>query len=321
METGNPKTNLSENIKITRDKFTKQTQLHIKINTEWELYGGPDPEDIDRSHPMKKGSGPGIFPIDTEPVRYYFELETKFGNVRLAETLLPMEGCYNLRDLGGIRNKEGRFVKWGKLFRSDDLCDLTKSDLHYLESIPIHAVIDFRSKSEAENALDKLPGGSVGYSLPFIPGDLNSLSQINSGDLQLDNFMHGIYKSLVSDSACIKNYRDFFSLLQEEKNIPLIFHCSAGKDRTGMAAVFILSALDVDKPTIMHNYLLSNCYLADKYEKITARFPNIKPLFEVKPAYLENAFSEISAKYGSMESFLTEELHIHIPQMKTRFLY
>lgn len=77
---------------------------------------------------------------------------------------------------------------------------------------------------------------------------------------------------LVTDPLCISRYRKLFSLLQNEENIPLMFHCSAGKDRTGMAAALVLSSLGVDEETILDDYLLSNFYLADKRQKSTFTF-------------------------------------------------
>lgn len=101
---------------------------------KWKLYTGTQVELINHSQPLLEGEGSGVFTLSvSQTSRNYFQLVTDGGKAILAERHLPMEGGFNFRDLGGRKTKDGRFVKWGKIFRSDDLYSLTEDDLNYLE--------------------------------------------------------------------------------------------------------------------------------------------------------------------------------------------
>ncbi|MDL2323334.1 tyrosine-protein phosphatase, partial [Bacteroidales bacterium OttesenSCG-928-A17] len=213
---------------------------------------------------------------------------------------LPMEGGYNFRDLGGYKTTDGKSVKWGKIFRSDDLANLTENDLAYLSAIPIVSIVDFRSESEMENAPDKLPASVENYCpLSVSPGNMDSGSIMNPSDsISPEQMMEQINILLVSDSAIIAQYKTFFALLQEKENIPLLFHCSAGKDRTGMGAALILFALGVDEETIFEDYLASNNYLEGKYSNMITAYPELTPFFTVKEEYLKSGLNTIKKEYG-----------------------
>jgi len=260
--------------------------------------------------------------IDTDK-RYYFQLVTDESKTILSEQHLPMYGGYNFRDLGGIRTSDGKYVKWGKIFRSDDLHELTPGDLDYLSSIPLTSIVDFRSEKEMQIAPDKNPA-SVKKNYPFsiTPGNLTSAESVSGFSIaQMDSVMMNMNELLVSDSACITQYKDFFELLQNEDNIPLMFHCSAGKDRTGMGAALFLFALGVDEETILKDYLLSNVYLRGKYAKYIAEKPNLKPLFEVKPQFLMEGIDKMKNDYGTPQKYIEEVLGVDIQKMREMYLY
>ena len=235
---------------------------------------------------------------------------------------LPMEGGYNFRDLGGYKNTEGKTTQWGKIFRSDDLSSLVKNDLDYLSKIPLVSVVDFRSENEIQKAPDKIPDSVKGkYLYSIKPGNLDA-SQMLSPEMNIpiDRLMTELYGLFVTDSVIIDQYRKFFALLQDTSQIPLLFHCSAGKDRTGMAAAFILFALGVDEETVMEDYLLSNKYLEGKYVHIIAQYPQLKPAFGVKREYLEIALNQIKQDHGSIENYLQNILNVDILQFRKMYL-
>lgn len=310
---------------ITRDKESKIAYLKIDTEGKWKLFSGPSVKDINMSTPILKGKGSGTFrlqvPTDS---RSYFMLMTGKENLVLAERHLPMEGGFNFRDLGGIKAKDGRVVKWGQLFRSDDLHNLTDDDLNYLSSIPIMTVVDFRSEQEIEQAPDRVPS-SARYDYPYsiTPGNLTTnaadLSSIQSMDM--DSVMRSINELLVSDPSSIKRYKDFFALLQQKENTPLLFHCTAGKDRTGMGAALILYALGVDEDTIMKDYLLSNKYITEKYSDYIKQYPSLTPLFEVRPQYLSTGIQKIKQDYGTVDNYLERVLNVDIPHFREMYLY
>jgi protein-tyrosine phosphatase len=158
--------------------------------------------------------------------------------------------------------------------------------------------------------------------MSIFPGNLGSINPEQAiTPEQGSKLMEEMNILLVTDPICVKQYREFFKVLQEESNIPLLYHCSAGKDRTGMASVLILYALGVDDATILDDYLASNTYLSGKYEALMAKNPVYKDLFSVKKEYLEAGLNSIKKEYGSIDAFLTEILGVNIENFRKRYLY
>lgn len=312
---------------ITANKNTKETTITLQIDGDWALFEASSIDALDTMQsPLTKGNSSckmtSKVTIPT-PERKYYRLVTPQETFTFSERQLPMAGGYNFRDLGGFPTQDGRYVKWGKLFRSDDLHQLTEADLHYLSSIPVISVVDFRGPNEIANAPDKLPGSTRhAYKLSIEPG--NVLSLVSFSDLdpgQLDSLMTQIYVHLVTEPAFIEQYRTFFKLLQDSTQIPILFHCSAGKDRTGTAAALILYALGVNEAVIMDDYLASNHYLGDKYAKELAQNPSLKSVLTVKREFLQAAIDRIKQDHGTVENFLTKELNVDIPRFREHYLY
>lgn len=315
---------ISKEVRIERDKYTKRATLVIEIKEPWRLYSGYTVDSIDYTRTVLTGNGPGIFPVSIDTTsRSYFSIITQGGKIVFAERRLPMAGGYNFRDLGGYKTQEGRFTKWGKLFRADELSNLTPSDIVYLNSIPITTVIDFRAVAEAKRNQDNLPPSvKFTYPLTISPGNLsNEKIQADLCKNDISTQMEIMNKSLVMDPECIKAYRKFFYILQNGLSAPSVFHCTAGKDRTGMAAALVLYALGVDQKTIMQDYILSKDYIYDKYASFVAKYPRAKNLFTVKPSYLKAGLEQIKEEYGSIESFLTDVLCVNIDKLKQMYLY
>jgi len=315
---------MSDQASIVRDKNTKTAMLNIDVNSKWTLYAGNTVDSIDFTKPVAEGEGSGIFPLDVSPAqRSYFQLITNNGKAILSEKQLPMAGGYNFRDMGGMKTKEGRYVKWGKIIRSDDLHNLTDSDLEYLSSIPLVSIVDFRSAAEMKLSPDKVPASvKNNYPLSISPGNLNSSDDIGNFSIsQVDSFMISINEMLVTDPVCIGQYKELFRLLQNKGDVPLLFHCSAGKDRTGMAAALIFLALGVDEEDVLEDYLMSNTYLSGKYAKYIVEKPNLKALFEVKPEFLMSGINRIKKDHGGVENYLKNILGVDIEKMKELYLY
>ena len=236
--------------------------------------------------------------------------------------ILPLEGGFNFRDLGGYESTCGKTVKWGKVFRSDEMGQLTPADLDYLNNIPILTVVDFRSKDEIEAAPDKVPASVVNtYELTINPGNHSSIGDISKlSEANGEEFMKEINRAMVSNPEIIDIYKAFFAILQDEKQTSLIFHCTAGKDRTGLGAALFLVSLGVDEKIIFEDYLLSNQQLENKYKSITDRLPQLKSLFEVRPQYLQAAFDRIKEDHGSVEIFLRDVLDVDTELMKILYL-
>lgn len=308
--------------RIEAERGSKRRILLSEEDGQWELYASQKPGNFTFLEPVLTGSGRGSFSIPVEGEgRWYFALRGESSTQLLAEELLPMTGGYNFRDLGGLATADGRQTAWGKLFRADGLANLTDEDLAYLASIPTVTVVDFRTEREALKTPDRLPA-SVKHALhyPMQPGNLQQIAEGLEGADVWDEFMQDMNRSLVLDEANIEVYRQFFSHLQQEDFLPLLFHCSAGKDRTGLASAYILLALGVDKKTVMRNYMDSMVYLAGKYDDYIRKDPDKAPLFSVKPQYLQAAISAMEEKSGSIEAYLVDVLNIDLQKMKQLFL-
>ena len=301
---------------ISRNKHNKEARLKVVSNLPWQLFCGSKLEEIDYSKPILKGSGSGIFNLSvSSSFRSYFVLRCSAGEISMAETHLPMSGGYNFCDLGGIKTHCGQTIAWGKLIRADDLHNLTSLDLTYLATIPLTTIVDFRTLEEIELAPDKKPNHLKQHvALSIQPGqiDLTALEKLRECKNE-KNFMLSAYAMIIEDAAIQNTYRNFFKLLQNSCNLPLLFHCSAGKDRTGMAAAYILFALGVPKELVMENYLASNQYLEGKYS-----FDS--DLYRVHPEYLQTAITKMEQSYGSVKNFLTQVLGVDIAKMCSLFL-
>lgn len=315
--------NVSTNTSIIRDKETKSAELNIETRGRWRLFGGPSIDGINFSEPVATGVGSGTFPLNvSDSTRSYFKLVASNSRFYLAERHLPMSGAYNFRDIGGFRTTQGRYVKWGKLLRADDLSNLTDADLNYLSSVPLVSVVDFRSQGEITEAPDRVPASvQASYQYPLTSGDFDITHLIGLTPAQLDTVMINMNISLVTNTAYINELKKFFVLLQNEENMPLLYHCSAGKDRTGTATALILFSLGVDENTIIEDYLASNIYLKDKYEDYINNYPSLRPLFELKAEFLKAGIDKIKEDYGTVERYLVEVLEVDIRKMKRMYLY
>ncbi len=327
---------ISGQVELVRDAETKKAVLNVSTDNAWQLYAGTAEDDIDLSAPYLDGSGKGTFDVDADTkTRSLFLFKTSEGQGFVAEKHLPMEGGYNFRDLGGIKNSEGRFVKWGKIFRTDEMNKLTDEDLAYLASTGLKTVVDFRTEAEKKGgmggmipeAYDKNPSTvEKTYELPINAGNIFSdevIGYISGGATaeQLEPIMVRTYEEIVGVDEYVDMLKQFFTYVQNENCLPLSYHCSAGKDRTGVATMLILSALGVDKATIMNDYMFSKECIAGKYDRYVAMLPAIAPLVTVKESYLNAAYDKITEKYGSVDKFLTETLQVDIQKMKDLYLY
>lgn len=228
--------------------------------------------------------------------------------------VLPIEGAYNVRDLGGYKAANNKTVKWEKVLRSGDLNLLTDADLEYFAKLNLQTIIDFRSNDERIAAPDKTPKTLKNdYLLPIEIGDFFGSMRSLTEDTAAILLVQG-NKLFVNESQ--KEYKEFFRILQEPTSAPLLFHCSAGKDRTGFAAALFLSSLGVDKQTIIEDYMMSADLVKEKYRPVVEKYPILEPIMTVKPEYIEAAFNEIDQHYGGMEHYLTECLNVDIPLMR-----
>jgi protein-tyrosine phosphatase len=249
---------------------------------------------------------------------------------------IPLQKQSNFRDLGGYETADGRSVKPGLIYRSGELSKLTAEDLDKLQALGIKTVVDLRSAMELQMfGEDRLPAGTKLLALPIEPGNWGSalFDVVKTGDTSQipDNVLVDTSRSIIRDGT--EQLAALFEALSDPSNLPLVFHCSAGKDRTGIAAAVFLMALGVSADLAKGDYLKSNDYLNAANEEqlmvirrmIAARL-DIDPaavdiskfnqLFYQEPAYFEAALDEIEQRYGSFETYLAEGLGLKETQIQ-----
>ncbi|GHV86469.1 protein-tyrosine-phosphatase [Spirochaetia bacterium] len=231
----------------------------------------------------------------------------------LAETrVLPMEGIRNVRELGGcpvtVEGKQKQ-VKWGLIYRSEGPAGMTAVDQTILESRNIKTVVDFRA-AEEKSVLFNLRGARL-VELPIDAGNLMGTTS-NTGEWLYNANAEGaaaemrrLYTALTAEA--IPRYREFFALLADSANMPVLFHCSAGKDRTGMAAALLLYALGASQETIIADYMISAELLRQYSEPYIKTKPQIVPYMTVREDYLAEAFKAIEAM-GGLDKYITKDL-------------
>jgi len=227
---------------------------------------------------------------------------------------LRLAGASNFRDLGGYAGAGGRAVRWRRLFRSDHLAALTPQDAEALRALGVGRVFDLRGVAERAAAPDRLPGGAREYLLPIEPTVVQRMKDLLDAGQQLTpaktvELMQHTYRAFVHDNAA-RFAALFEHLLASDE--PLVFHCTAGKDRTGFAAALILLALDVPREAVMRDYLLTN----DLYRR-PALPPNSRAprevmgvLWRVQEAFLDAALQAVEQDFGGIDRYLESQLHL-----------
>jgi protein-tyrosine phosphatase len=229
---------------------------------------------------------------------------------------VPLEGAFNFRDIGGYETSDGRKVKKGHIYRSDSLATLTLKDHETLQKIGLRLVVDLRAPAEVEQAPDKLPDDNPPeyMNLPVSREDFDTvaaLTRLKKGDTSWfsDTFMTDGYIQnidLFSDT-----WGTIFTRMAEESGRPAVFHCTAGKDRTGILAALILLALGVPEETIIYDHGLSNDYIKEKLGKIYEYLrslgvdpESISDYFNAPRDAMEATLEHLRSTYGSVEDYL-----------------
>ena len=265
---------------------------------------------------------------------YFLLFFPLFSTAQIADSAqrsIKVQGAVNVRDLGGYNTADGKTVKWGKLYRSADISQLTDADLDTLQQRNINYVVDFRGVNESKLAPDKL-NKNTDYILCPAGSDQNlndwmsKLMSLQSGG---DSMMIAFYSNTAFLAA---RYKPFFDkLIHLPNKQALLFHCTAGKDRTGIGAALLLYALGVPYETIVQDYTASNEYRKESNKVMVAQMVQYKHINQqvaedvvsVKPEYLAATFAAIRQQYGSVDAFLKGPLGLNnnkIALLKEKFL-
>ncbi len=234
--------------------------------------------------------------------------------------VVPLEGCSNLRDLGGYRAADGRRVRMGRVFRSASLAHLTDADLARFGALGIRTVCDLRGVQESERAPSRLPGGPAPdvVPLPIEPRVGASLRDLLRREAATGEDTYALLRTAYSSYAGehLPRYRALFALLLEGR-LPLLFHCSAGKDRTGFGAALLLTALGVPWEAVVADYLATN--------RIWRREHSLPPgtpeavrdtLLAAHRPLLEDALAQAVEGHGSIERLFEDGLGLDAARLQ-----
>lgn len=243
------------------------------------------------------------------------------------DRILNVDGAKNLRELGGYETADGRRVKWGVLYRSDNLGELTSKGKAALSALNLKAVTDLRSDPEREEAPDRLPDQSppIAYSVLPIndePVDIKALSRkIIKGEIKEEELMVLLdHRRFITNPAHRKSWGDWVKALEDDANTPHLFHCTSGKDRAGYGAAITLLTLGVPKETVKKDFLLSNAVYADyidknikKIDRFVGKDANtdlIRKVMGVSEETIDATFAQMETDYGSIDGFIENGLGI-----------
>jgi protein-tyrosine phosphatase len=242
-----------------------------------------------------------------------------------------LDGAVNVRDIGGYRSAHGLEVMSGRLFRGDALNRLTSGDVSRLDRLGLRTVIDFRSAGEVLlGGGDRVPYGIEFVHLPVNGGDLEAVYELIAsgdhdrqrrelGDGRAASFMAGMYRGFVADGRQREAFGAALRLMSAPGRLPLLHHCTSGKDRAGWMTAIVLTALGVPRELVLRDYLLSNDYHRAGHDKlrldllktgIMADPGLLRPVLEQSATYLGAAFEEADRRYGSFGRFLSYGLEI-----------
>lgn len=271
------------------------------------------------------------------------ELTIKIGcdDILIRNRHIQVEGLLNLRDMGGYQTNDGSRVKWNKLFRSDQLSNLTKDSISYLKTKKIHTIYDFRSEGER----NKYPNMNIDeYETIFVNPKAETAAiaaQIHASKVNEMKALVESTKALISennisgDEVMIKQYVNFVTDKKSQsayaamlKNIvnnagaPLLQHCRGGKDRTGFGAALLLLVLGVREQDIIYDYMLTegirrnrNLVKINHYREYTSNekvIDYLSALDNTKPIYIQSAIDTINQQFGGIDNYVTKVLEISL---------
>jgi protein-tyrosine phosphatase len=255
-----------------------------------------------------------IKPADYDVMFEVREDEAGDRAIQGGKRIVRLEGAINFRDLGGYETLAGKRVAWGRVYRADDLSWLTEKDDKTLQDLGIKLFCDLRSHPEVAERPDRVPEGIAYRHLPVFAKD--PIGRLRG--LLLRHRLDSLFKQFYRDSIVDEGAPALGTLLKlvaDPDNLPLVFHCTSGKDRTGVAAALLLHICGIPRETIVMDYSLTNLSIEKFLSGLRERFgatrlpPGMRleqyyPLLSARPELIEQAFAHIEAKYGSVDQYL-----------------
>lgn len=235
--------------------------------------------------------------------------------------ILTLPSGHNFRDAGGYATRDGRQVKWQHLYRSGHMSRISGDDVAALHALGIDTIIDLRANDERSERPtvwhDDTETELWARDHDFSAGSLSDLAL--RPDFRAEHSREGmleIYRLLPHEQA--GSYSELFTRIAQGR-LPILYNCSAGKDRTGLASALLLTLLGVDDATIIDDYLLSNDVIPGlmdymstnpKYARMMSQPDKAMPVLRAEADYLETSMAVIARDHGTVERYLGEVLSI-----------
>lgn len=235
--------------------------------------------------------------------------------------VISFEAVYNFRDMGGYKAQDGRVVRDGLFYRSAALGKMTSADKERFETLGIKTIFDYRDDHEVQSNPNpvfpntqyiQIPAkGNHAFNMPTNAG--KTMVRQNFYKVVNPEMFRDFYAQMPFNNA---SFKELMAMIQQPKNLGLVHHCAVGKDRTGIGGALILLALDIPEETIMQDYLATNIHLrlmVDRMAQAMRQDFNDKELqqfhalMSAREDYLQAAFDEMDARYGSKATFLEQE--------------
>jgi protein-tyrosine phosphatase len=300
------------------------------LTVRWRLEGegavevavGATPESIAHDRPVAVVDGDAsVILDDLGPGRHYVSVAPSGGGSALivAERLVSLEGSSNFRDLGGYPVAGGGRTRWGQVFRSDALHALTVEDLATVGRLGLRVVYDLRAEHERDRApsvpLPEDDPRRVALSIGGNAGQSREITEwILEGGIDAidDDFLVETYQQMAVRDA--GTFAELLTGLTAPDGLPALFHCTAGKDRTGMTAALLLSVLGVDETTILDDYELSTTLWTDRrVERMRPRFEEagldiarFRSLFAAPRVAMASLLARLHEQHGTVEQYLLD---------------
>jgi protein-tyrosine phosphatase len=301
---------------------------------ELEVFAGPSPDGDAGDAPLARTTGEEatFARADGRPLGLdrpvYFELVPASGQPSsiVSERRLPLQGADNFRDLGGYLTSDGQAVRWGQIFRSNELGGLSRADLRYLSRMGVKLVCDLRTPRERNDRPDATLTDAAVLELE-LPVEQQGIEaevvrrQILTGALAgyaIERTLRAAYAAFVTEHS--EAWSRLLHRLAAPDAPPSVVHCTAGKDRTGFASALVLLALGVPQETVFEDYMLTNRYRED-YRNFVLRWvplaslfrtdrDDLLPLLEARRSYLQTSIDTMLELYGSVDAYLDQALGV-----------
>ncbi len=245
---------------------------------------------------------------------------------------IPFEGASNIRDLGGITTRSGQIIREGLIIRADALHSLTDADIRILQDMSLKTIIDMRTAREAGERPDRNVPGALYRNIRIFEEARTGVTREKEATIA-DHFrgmphMNDIYREIITNPHCIRQMGHVVRTVMDPASQPVLFHCTAGKDRTGLAAMFILTILGADRDMIFEDYMRTNetaVELARRFaERILAESgdtvvaDHIRTAFVASEEYLQSAYDAIEDSWGTVDRYIEDAFRI-TEEMKNAF--